>query len=80
MRIRMQTSIAGPGLSLQPGDEHDFPTDEAIRLCKSGAAVPVEARCRPAAVRSGAVVPTACKNTSRAPASTKAAYNDGSSL
>lgn len=43
MRIRMQTSIAGPGLSLQPGDEHDFPTDEAIRLCKSGAAVPVEA-------------------------------------
>lgn len=43
MRIRMQTSIAGPGISLQPGDEHDFPTDEAIRLCKSGAAVPVEA-------------------------------------
>ena len=43
MLIRMLTGIAGRGFALDAGDEHDFPADEAVRLIKSGAAVPVEA-------------------------------------
>ncbi|MGI8706200.1 MAG: hypothetical protein ACR2JJ_10485 [Sphingomicrobium sp.] len=41
MRIRMTMSLAGPQYALAPGDEHEFPQDEAVRLIKAGFAVPV---------------------------------------
>lgn len=42
MRVRMLTGIAGRGFALDPGDEGDFPQDEAVRLIAAGYAVPVE--------------------------------------
>ena len=41
MRVKMMVGLAGSAISLKPGDEADFPNDEALRLIKSGAAVPV---------------------------------------
>lgn len=41
MLIKMRTGLSGPDLLLQPGDEHEFPNDEAIRLINAGFAVPV---------------------------------------
>lgn len=41
MIVRMVVGLSGPTLSLEPGDERDFPRDEAIRLLKAGYAVPV---------------------------------------
>lgn len=43
MIIKMQIGLAGPEYSLSPGDEHDFPEAEAIRLIEAGYAVPVVA-------------------------------------
>lgn len=37
----MIVGLAGPTMTLEPGDERDFPQDEAVRLIKSGFAVPV---------------------------------------
>lgn len=37
----MTTGLSGPTLTLDPGDEHDFPQDEALRLITAGYAVPV---------------------------------------
>jgi hypothetical protein len=41
MLIRMTTSIAGAGFDLHPGDERDFPRDDALRLIAAEYAVPV---------------------------------------
>lgn len=41
MRIRMTTGLSGPHYTLSPGDEHDFPDGEAVRLIDAGFAVPV---------------------------------------
>lgn len=41
MRIRMLVGISGPALTLEPGDRHDFPQDEALRLIAAGIAAPV---------------------------------------
>lgn len=40
MRVEMTVSLAGPLFVLQPGDQHDFPQDEALRLIAKGYAVP----------------------------------------
>lgn len=45
MLIRLTTGLSGPAYCLAPGDERDFPQDEALRLIAAGYAVPVaEAR------------------------------------
>lgn len=40
MRVKMLVGIAG-GITLEPGDEHDFDDAEAIRMIEAGFAVPV---------------------------------------
>jgi hypothetical protein len=40
MKVKMLTSMAGPEISLNQGDEADFPDDEAKRLIEAGIAVP----------------------------------------
>jgi len=42
MKIKMTTGLSGPDYSLSPGDEWDFPADEAGRLIAAGFAVPVK--------------------------------------
>jgi hypothetical protein len=42
VRVRLLVGFTG-AISLQPGDEHDFPQDEAVRLVSAGFAVPVAA-------------------------------------
>jgi hypothetical protein len=37
----MMAGLSGPDICLNPGDEHDFPQDEAIRFINAGFAVPV---------------------------------------
>ena len=37
----MMVGLAGSAISLKPGDEADFPHDEALRLISAGYAVPV---------------------------------------
>lgn len=39
--IEMTTGLSGPALTLDPGDRHDFPQDEALRLIAAGYAIPV---------------------------------------
>lgn len=41
MRIRMTVGLSGPAYCLDPGDERDFPQDEAERLIAAGFAMPV---------------------------------------
>jgi hypothetical protein len=41
MRVKLVVGLAGSTISLKPGDEAEFPRDEALRLIESGAAVPV---------------------------------------
>lgn len=41
MLIRLLVGLSGPAFSLGPGDERDFPHDEAMRLIEAGFAVPV---------------------------------------
>lgn len=41
MRIRMLVGLSGNAYSLGPGDEHDFPNDEALRLIAAEFAIPV---------------------------------------
>lgn len=43
MLVRMLVDLSGPGLLLRPGEEHDFPQDEAIRLVSARYAIPVAA-------------------------------------
>lgn len=51
MRLRMLTGLSGPEITLGPGDEHDFPTEEAMRLVAAEYAVPVS----PVAAETGAL-------------------------
>lgn len=44
MLIRMLVDLSGPGLLLGPGDERDFPKEEALRLIAAEYAVPVAER------------------------------------
>lgn len=44
MRVRMEVGLSGPAINLSPGDEHEFPDAEAVRLIAAGYAVPAEAR------------------------------------
>lgn len=37
----MLVGLSGPTITLVPGDEHDFPSDEAQRFIVAGFAVPV---------------------------------------
>jgi hypothetical protein len=37
----MTVQLSGPNMSLEPGDEREFPQDEAVRLIAAGFAVPV---------------------------------------
>lgn len=41
MLVRMLVDLSGPGVLLGPGDERDFPDDEAVRLIAAEYAVPV---------------------------------------
>lgn len=41
MLIKMTVGLVGATVSLAPGDEADFPDDEARRLIDAGYAVPV---------------------------------------
>lgn len=41
MKVKLLVSMAGPELSLNVGDEHDFPDHEAANLIAAGFAVPV---------------------------------------
>ena len=41
MMVRMFVGLSGPAYLLQPGDERDFPQDEALRLISAGYAAPV---------------------------------------
>ncbi|MER9883104.1 hypothetical protein [Mesorhizobium sp. M0118] len=41
MLIRMLVGLSGNAYSLGPGDERDFPQDEALRLISAGFAAPV---------------------------------------
>ena len=41
MKIRMTMGLAGPHYALAPGDEREFPQDEAVRPIEAGFAVPV---------------------------------------
>lgn len=41
MLVRLTTSLSGPRYTLGPGDEYEFPNDEAVRLMEAGFAVPV---------------------------------------
>lgn len=40
MLIRLLVGLSGSAYSLGPGDERDFPQDEALRLVSAGYAVP----------------------------------------
>lgn len=44
MLIEMTTGLSGPAIALDPGDRHDFPQEEALRLIAAGAAIPVAER------------------------------------
>jgi hypothetical protein len=41
LRVRLGVAHTGPGGSLYPGDEADFPLSEATRMISAGYAVPV---------------------------------------
>ena len=41
MKIRMLTGLSGLDYSLSPGDEREFPNDEALRLVQAGYAVAI---------------------------------------
>jgi hypothetical protein len=41
MLVRMLVGLSGSAFSLGPGDECDFPQDEALRLISAGFATPV---------------------------------------
>jgi len=41
MLVKMLVGLSGPAYTLVPGDEKDFPQDEAIRLIEAGFAAPV---------------------------------------
>ncbi|TIN10390.1 hypothetical protein [Mesorhizobium sp.] len=41
MLVRMLVGLSGNAYSLGPGDERDFPQDEALRLISAGFAAPV---------------------------------------
>ena len=41
MKIKMTMGLAGPDYALAPGDQREFPQDEAVRLIEAGFAVPV---------------------------------------
>lgn len=41
MLIRMLVGLSGPTYTLGPGDEGEFPQDEALRLINAGYAIPV---------------------------------------
>lgn len=41
MKIKMLVGLSGNEYSLSPGDEREFPDNEAIRLVEAGYAVPV---------------------------------------
>lgn len=41
MRIKLLVGLSGPAFTLNPGDEREFPQDEAVRLVAAGFAVPV---------------------------------------
>ncbi|MEQ1956007.1 hypothetical protein [Mesorhizobium sp. CN2-181] len=44
MMVRLNTCLSGNAYCLLPGDEHEFPDDEAARLITAGFAVPVTDR------------------------------------
>lgn len=44
MEIRVLVGLSGNEYSLSPGDQRDFPDNEAIRLIEAGFAVPVAER------------------------------------
>jgi hypothetical protein len=44
MRVRMTVGLVGPAFTLEPGDEHEFPDAQAIRMIQAGSAIPVAER------------------------------------
>lgn len=42
-KVKMLVSMAGPAISLSPGDEHECSADEAERFIAAGIAEPIEA-------------------------------------
>jgi len=51
MRVRMVVGLSGPAINLIPGDEADFPEDEALRLVQAGFAEPVKPKTERAVKR-----------------------------
>lgn len=51
MLVRLLVGLSGPAYSLGPGDERDFPPEEAVRLIKAGYAVPASDRAAEAATK-----------------------------
>lgn len=43
MLVKLKVGLSGPAYSLGPGDEREFPENEAIRLIEAGYADPVGA-------------------------------------
>lgn len=55
----MLVGLSGPTITLSPGDEHDFPRDEALRFIEAGFAVPVGEQI----IETAAVAPQAERRT-----------------
>lgn len=53
MKLKALIGMAGPEYAMSPGDERDFPPDEAARLIAAGHAVAVEEK-RETAVKKAA--------------------------
>lgn len=41
MKIKMLVGLSGPAITLGPGDDADFPQDEALRFIAAGYAIPL---------------------------------------
>ena len=66
MKIKLLTGLAGAEYVLGPGDERDFPNDEAARLIEAGFAVPVsEPKTERAVLRSAPETRKAGANANR---------------
>jgi hypothetical protein len=62
MKVKMLTSLAGRDYSLSPGDQHDFPQDEADRLIAAGYCEAAKPKGKKTVKRKGKDVETAAQD------------------
>ncbi|MBZ9973503.1 hypothetical protein LB517_28135 [Mesorhizobium sp. BR1-1-12] len=74
MLIKMLVGLSGSAYSLGPGDERDFPQDEALRLISAGFAVPVAEE----KIERAVAVPVAAEKRGRRGKNVVHANGDGS--